>query len=148
MGNKFFKGDLVNYRALYDADLKYYPKALGKVHAKVKAESAVSLGILTKNRSELYVFVPNIDQTHKIKEMIDLFGYIGDNHSYGEIEFDWGELPSGVWLFADGEDLKHFSDETIKNDFKSKGLCPQCGDEGYWIRMALMCPWHGRIMGI
>lgn len=39
------------------------------------------------------------------------------------------------------------SREEIVAQRKKDGVCPECGDRGEWISMALVCPVHGKFMG-
>lgn len=56
---------------------------------------------------------------------------------------EWGEKPDGLFLLvsvAEGISFWHTNDQY--DHFKKKGLCPRCGDSGYWRNLALNCKYH------
>ena len=104
-------------------------------------------GLFTKNKSDLYIFVPWGEHHTRIEEAIKNFGYHGNDQDFSSVEFEWGRIPgSETWLFADDQDLSLFVDPKMRQAFVSAGTCPRCGDSGYWKALAIFCPWHGRFL--
>ena len=50
------------------------------------------------------------------------------------------------WAFE--SPLTGYEFETVQQTWKKYGRCIECGNEGAWVRMALICPHHGIIGGI
>jgi len=147
MEKKEFKyGDIVKYAVSVDDD-GTTSDSFGRIHAKTTEETAARVSGFFRSRYGLYVFVPWNFQNDEAKELIAEYGMYGSNFSSENFAFEWGELPKDkMWLFIHGDDLRHFVDEEMRDGFIEMGLCPSCGDAGYWKSLALFCKWHGRFM--
>lgn len=76
-------------------------------------------------------------------EMITINPFIGNGEEDEDVP---GHMMQNVYREA-SEELLKATDEAIKVQRKKDGRCLECGSDGEWINMVLVCKEHGRIAG-
>ncbi len=62
-------------------------------------------------------------------------------------KLEWGSIPARPWLIAPGVQLVQMVSKEMGENFKKQGLCPRCGDPGFWKQLGCFCKYHGQFMG-
>lgn len=65
-----------------------------------------------------------------------------DEWASSSIVLEWGEPPTGPFMAVAVESLEHWFKDDECYKFVKDGLCPRCGDDGYWHAFALVCRHH------
>lgn len=71
-----------------------------------------------------------------------------DVYDIPEFSPDWGVVPPKPWLVVPSYMVESALTEGMKEYFRRQGLCPKCGDPGYWQNMACICKHHGPFLGV
>lgn len=64
------------------------------------------------------------------------------------VELDTGTVPLKPWILVPAQMLYDPLTVSMRDYFKRHGLCPRCGDPGFWQIMACICPHHGPFLGV
>lgn len=66
---------------------------------------------------------------------------------WGALGYDWDRITYSHGVLYCGGSMWFEFKEIPADTPHPKGTCPQCGDKGKFIRMALCCPQHGAFAG-
>lgn len=71
-----------------------------------------------------------------------------EHYDIPEVTVDWGSVPAKPWLMLPAHMINDPFSPSMREHFKKFGLCPQCGDPGFWRNLACICPYHGPFLGV
>lgn len=108
----------------------------GKLHGRIHARFGA--------RDVFYIIKPDPSHNDEFEKNEDLMGYMLP--LTGKSELDWGALPPYPWVVASEKELTNIISPAMTERFRKGGLCPRCGDRGYWKMLALFCPYHGHFL--
>lgn len=134
---EFKYGDLVEF--VYDVTDVGNKTLHGRIYGRV-APRYSSAKFQTKHTYYVVQLVDKIDDDIEV----DLIGMM--MAMVGDMELEWGHVPAQPYVTIPEHMLTQLFGSSMIKRFKEKGLCPRCGDPGYWKVMALFCPWHGQFM--
>jgi hypothetical protein len=140
--NRILYGDWVIFR--YD-DSFGNSDSLVRVTGRIVGKLTQECAIRTAFESDDY-FIMELSKIHRTKlqdpeHPINLFRV----RDHFKLEFEWGGRPAHEHICVRGDLLSHWSIPGM-SDFKTEGVCPRCGDRGYWKALALNCNWHGQFI--
>lgn len=139
---KFMRGDVVNFKFSQDEDLGVTDMVSGRLVAKLSERCAVHY---TSEYSDYFLMTLHKGSADRLKnedDPVQLFMPRGDI----PWEFEWGEKPKGQFICVEKNLLAHMFQPKMSEVFVEKGLCPRCGDRGFWRALALNCDWHGQFI--
>lgn len=127
-------GDVVEFTLDVSVDGKR--QCFGRVVAKV-APSSVSR--IFSSRQDYYVIKPEGGDVEEDEPAINLMMSL-----MRDAELEWGEVPKSPYVPLPEHMLSQLFGPAAAARFKENGLCPRCGDVGYWKGQACWCSYgHG-----
>lgn len=134
-GSDVAYGDVVKF--VYDTTMDGDKSLFGRVYAKLDTSRTRAY---YHSNSPHYVVKPDEGSIKNVDLddiMVDAFTFVHPN------EIEWGVVPAEPYLVVPEYMLSQVYSGQMMAHFKKNGLCPRCGDTGYWQALALYCKWHG-----
>lgn len=133
-------GDLVEL--VYDVTSFSKKTLYGRIYAKLTPQYSSST---YRNKQTYYIVKPEKKFEEEIRANDALLeALLSMMDPFPGLE--WGQVPPMPYITVPETMLSPLFGSAMESRFKKNGLCPRCGDRGYWKAMALFCPWHGRFM--
>lgn len=134
-------GDIVIFHYQDGMDNSTSPlKLTGRIVAKLNTESAIRYA---HEAGDYYLLVPRKLHMPKLKDPHDPINFFRPRTD--KLQFEWGGYPKEDHICVARQYIVHASIPGMM-DFKKMGVCPRCGDTGYWKALALNCNWHGQFI--
>lgn len=135
-------GDLVTYSYELDDVDNAYGRLTGKVHAKVD----VRMSSMLFGTSDVWYVVKPLafhEQELRRDEVFRFLFSAGEPMLKDPGALEWGSLPSGSFIVLPNDFLSNTIRDGQKESYRKAGLCPRCGEPGFFRRFALVCGEHG-----